>query len=76
MLLTEAQQKNDVLGQAYANLQEEYVKLKSEQDIVLPYQHESLAYDPSVTQPSAAMGLYMYSDSSGYPTNTAPDSWS
>ncbi|ORY59457.1 uncharacterized protein BCR38DRAFT_311829, partial [Pseudomassariella vexata] len=31
MLLSEAQQKNDVLSQAYTQLQAEYLKLKSEQ---------------------------------------------
>ncbi|KAH7026141.1 uncharacterized protein B0I36DRAFT_365749 [Microdochium trichocladiopsis] len=76
VLLNEAQQKNDVLSQAYANLQAEYVKLKSDQDTTLQYQHEPLAYDPSVSQPNAAMNLYMFSDTVEYAHGAAPDGWS
>ncbi|KAK9421542.1 hypothetical protein SUNI508_05777 [Seiridium unicorne] len=50
-LLTEAQQRNDVLNQAYSTLQSEYLKLKTEQDIVTATQYHhppGLNFDPTI----------------------------
>ncbi|KAH8671026.1 hypothetical protein BX600DRAFT_434157 [Xylariales sp. PMI_506] len=70
ILLGEAQQKNDVLNQAYAALQAEYVKLKSEQDSIHHYQSVGLNYDPTIGTAGAIdgvdMDLYLYHDTTGY----------
>ncbi|KAI1494990.1 hypothetical protein F5X96DRAFT_665192 [Biscogniauxia mediterranea] len=50
-LLSQTQQKNDVLSQAYETLQAEYVKLKGDKCTQNDYQHANLAYGP------AAVGL-------------------
>lgn len=68
MLLSEAQQKNDVLGQAYTSLQAEYIKLKTEQAAVAHYQAAALAFDPNMAAGTvgADMDLFLYNDTSGY----------
>lgn len=65
-LLTDAQQKNNVLTQAYSSLQAEYMKLKSEQDTATQYQQAGLAYDPLITTNAGEMDMYLYNDPSGY----------
>lgn len=65
-LLTDAQQKNNMLTQAYSNLQAEYVKLKSEQDTATQYQQAGLAYDPLIATNTGEMDMYLYNDPSQY----------
>ncbi|KAI1344769.1 hypothetical protein F5Y15DRAFT_363491 [Xylariaceae sp. FL0016] len=62
ILLGEAQQKNDVLSQAYATLQAEYMKLKSEQDIANHYQQPGLVFDPTITPVEGEMDLFLYGE--------------
>ncbi|ETS81308.1 hypothetical protein PFICI_06310 [Pestalotiopsis fici W106-1] len=52
-LLNEAQQRNDVLSQAYAGLQADFMKLKSEQDLAaaVQYQQLGISFDPTMTGP-------------------------
>ncbi|KAI0601236.1 hypothetical protein F4775DRAFT_541062 [Biscogniauxia sp. FL1348] len=47
-LLSQTQQKNDMLSQAYETLQAEYIKLKGDQCPQNDYQRANLAYDPAV----------------------------
>ncbi|CAJ2502875.1 Uu.00g102690.m01.CDS01 [Anthostomella pinea] len=66
-LLSEADQKNDVLNQAYASLQAEYVKLKSDQGAAPQYPPPGLAYDPTIGAAAGEMELYLYDDpTAGY----------
>lgn len=76
VLLSEAQQKNDVLSQAYTALQTEYIKLKSEQDTTNHFQQTALAYDPSVGASTADLDLYLYPDASGYGVEVPAERWS
>ena len=66
MLLTEAQQKNNVLTQAYSSLQSEYLKLKSEQDAASHFHQAGLTYDPLMNPNPGEMDMYLYSDPSSY----------
>lgn len=66
VLLNEAQNKNDVLSQAYAALQAEYIKLKNEQDTAVHYQQAGLNFDPTMGTASSDMDLFLYNDTSGY----------
>ncbi|KAI0386624.1 hypothetical protein F5Y04DRAFT_67829 [Hypomontagnella monticulosa] len=66
VLLSEAQKKNDVLSQAYSNLQAEYIRLKREQDTANRYQQSNLVYDPTIGSASGDMDLFLYNGSSGY----------
>ncbi len=63
-MLSEAKQRNDVLGQAYASLHAEYVALKASQLKDQNYP-DGLAY-PAMGLPPAHEGLdmdmYVYSD--------------
>ena len=63
-MLTDAKQRNDVLGQAYAALHAEYISLKTAQIKEQSYQPE-LAY-PAMGMPTATdgldMDLFVYSD--------------
>lgn len=63
-LLNDAQQKNNVLTQAYATLQAEYMKLKSEQDTANQFQQAGLTYDPIIA--AGEMDMYLYNNASGY----------
>ncbi|RYO97610.1 hypothetical protein DL764_007284 [Monosporascus ibericus] len=63
-LLNDAHQKNSVLTQAYAALQAEYMKLKSEQGTANQFQQAGLTYDPIIA--AAEMDMYLYNDASGY----------
>jgi AP-1-like factor len=66
-LLNESQQKNDVLGQAYAALQAEYIKLKNEQDTTAQLQRQGgLNFDPTMAASAADMDLFLYNDNTGY----------
>ncbi|KXJ91029.1 hypothetical protein Micbo1qcDRAFT_195841 [Microdochium bolleyi] len=76
LLLDEAKQKNDVLGHAYATLEAEYVKLKSQQDITSQYQSEALAYNISGSHSDPAMNLYMFPDTGEYVNGTVTNNWS
>ncbi|KAH9900140.1 hypothetical protein F4778DRAFT_782254 [Xylariomycetidae sp. FL2044] len=73
VLLGEAQRKNDVLSQAYASLQAEYIKLKSEQETSTYHHHHhqapppGLPYDPTIGAPTGAeMEMFIYGDGSSY----------
>ncbi|KAK6204221.1 hypothetical protein LQW54_008340 [Pestalotiopsis sp. IQ-011] len=50
-LLKEAQQRNDVLSQAYAGLQADFMKLKTEQDLAaaVQYQQLGMSFDPTMS---------------------------
>ncbi|KAI0005646.1 hypothetical protein F4779DRAFT_621014 [Xylariaceae sp. FL0662B] len=65
-MLSEAQQKNDVLSQAYSNLQAEYIKLKSEQDTASHYQQPGLTYDPTIGTATGDMDVFLYGDPANY----------
>ncbi|KAI0134420.1 hypothetical protein BJ170DRAFT_199069 [Xylariales sp. AK1849] len=68
-LLNEARQKNDGLNQAYATLQAEYIKLKSEQDATAQFQPLGLDFDPTMgTTPAGRvdMDIYIYNDATRY----------
>ncbi|KAK7952228.1 uncharacterized protein PG986_007956 [Apiospora aurea] len=80
VLLNEAQQKNDVLSQAYTALQSEYTKLKTEQATVVQYHHHhqaaaaaaAMSFDPtamggSMSTPADDMNLFLYHDATAYP---------
>ncbi|KAI1380870.1 hypothetical protein F4677DRAFT_441200 [Hypoxylon crocopeplum] len=67
ILLSEAQKKNDVLNQAYSNLQAEYIRLKSEQETADHYQQASLVYDPTIGSATGDMDLFLYNGPSSYP---------
>ncbi|KAI0019349.1 hypothetical protein F4780DRAFT_450777 [Xylariomycetidae sp. FL0641] len=72
VLLGEAHQRNDVLSQAYASLQAEYLKLKTDQDVVAAnhYQQQQqqqqqappLAYDPTIGTgaPAGELDFFLY----------------
>jgi len=65
-MLSDAKQRNDVLGQAYAALQAEYIALKTTQYKDQGY-HTDLAYNPTTMgMPSASdelnLDMYVYSD--------------
>ncbi|KAI5926993.1 hypothetical protein F4810DRAFT_421259 [Camillea tinctor] len=47
-LLSQTQQKNEVLSQAYENLQAECIKLKADQYTQSNYQHTNLPYDSAI----------------------------
>ena len=66
VLLTEAQQKNNVLTQAYSAQQAEYVKLKNEQDVASQFQQTSITYDSLMNPNPSDMDMYLYSDTSNY----------
>ncbi|KAI1402055.1 hypothetical protein F4819DRAFT_300604 [Hypoxylon fuscum] len=66
ILLNEAQKKNDVLGQAYASLQAEYIRLKREQETANQYQQANLVYDPTVGSATGDMDLFLYNGPSSY----------
>ncbi|KAK8089856.1 AP-1-like transcription factor napA [Apiospora hydei] len=82
VLLNEAQQKNDVLSQAYTALQSEYIKLKTEQATVVQYHHHhqaaaaaaaaAMSFDPTAMGSSMStsaddMNLFLYHDATAYP---------
>lgn len=77
-MLNDAQQRNDVLNQAYAVLHAEYVSLKTNQIKDQPYHHQQPEFTYSSSQhsihdlstaPDALdMELYVYPDMNvGYP---------
>ncbi|OTB09115.1 hypothetical protein M426DRAFT_7139 [Hypoxylon sp. CI-4A] len=66
ILLGEAQKKNDVLSQAYSNLQAEYFRLKEEQETTKQYQQANLEYDPTIALASGDIDSFLY-NSSSYP---------
>ncbi|KAI1140405.1 hypothetical protein F5Y05DRAFT_316507 [Hypoxylon sp. FL0543] len=66
VLLTEAQKKNDVLSQAYSNLQAEYVRLKREQESADRYQQAGLVYDPTMSSASGDMDIFLYNGPTSY----------
>lgn len=72
VLLTEAQQRNDVLSQAYGALQAEYLRLKSEQGPATAQgQMLDLGFDPTMGSAVGGvegvdMELYLASDATGY----------
>ncbi|KAL7622984.1 hypothetical protein AAE478_006663 [Parahypoxylon ruwenzoriense] len=66
VLLNEAQKKNDVLSQAYSNLQEEYIRLKREQETASRYQQAGLVYDPSMSSATGDIDLFLYNGPSSY----------
>jgi AP-1-like factor len=64
-MLSDAKQRNDVLGQAYAALQAEYIALKTSQYKDASY-HADLSYNPAVgmttTNDDLNLDMYVYSD--------------
>ncbi|KAI0144002.1 hypothetical protein F4776DRAFT_661102 [Hypoxylon sp. NC0597] len=66
ILLSEAQKKNDVLSQAYSNLQAEYIRLKREQESADRYQQAGLVYDPTMSSASGDMDIFLYNGSTSY----------
>jgi AP-1-like transcription factor len=70
VLLTEAQQRNDVLSQAYGALQSEYLRLKSDQSTAAAQnQMLDLSFDPTIigSAEGVDMDLYLSSnDTTGY----------
>ncbi|KAI1850566.1 hypothetical protein JX265_004276 [Neoarthrinium moseri] len=71
ILLGEAQQKNDVLSQAYTALQTEYLKLKNEQDLATAQYHAvDLNFDPTMGTAAPVdrvdMDMYLCNDTSVY----------
>ncbi|KAI1389786.1 uncharacterized protein F4822DRAFT_428128 [Hypoxylon trugodes] len=66
ILLGEAQKKNDVLSQAYSNLQAEYIRLKREQETAQRFQQASLVYDPTIGSASGDTDLFLYNGLSNY----------
>jgi len=64
-MLSDAKQRNDVLGQAYAALQAEYITLKTTQYKDQGY-HADLSYNPTVGMPATSedlnLDMYVYSD--------------
>ncbi|KAI0179120.1 hypothetical protein GGR52DRAFT_570020 [Hypoxylon sp. FL1284] len=66
VLLGEAQKKNDVLSEAYTNLQAEYIRLKREQEAANRYQQANLVYDPNMDPATGDMDLFLYNGQSGY----------
>ncbi|KAI0472542.1 hypothetical protein GGR56DRAFT_569641 [Xylariaceae sp. FL0804] len=62
VLLGEAQHKNEVISQAYATLQAEYLKLRAEQDAASTYQQPGLMYDPTISVTAADMDIFLYGD--------------
>ncbi|KAK8083310.1 bZIP transcription factor [Apiospora saccharicola] len=82
VLLNEAQQKNDVLSQAYTALQSEYIKLKTDQATAVQYHHHhhqaaaaaaaAMGFDPNAMgggMPTTTddMNLFLYHDATAYP---------
>ncbi|KAI5858179.1 hypothetical protein GGS23DRAFT_335143 [Durotheca rogersii] len=66
VLLGEAQKKNDVLSQAYSNLQEEYNRLQCEQETASRYQQDGPAYDPAIGPAAGDMNWFFYDGPPGY----------
>ncbi|KAI6092318.1 hypothetical protein F4821DRAFT_160738 [Hypoxylon rubiginosum] len=66
VLLGEAQKKNDVLSEAYTNLQSEYIRLKREQEAANRYQQANLVYDPTMDSAAGDMDLFLYNGQSSY----------
>ncbi|KAI0838623.1 hypothetical protein F5Y06DRAFT_267388 [Hypoxylon sp. FL0890] len=66
VLLTEAQKKNDVLSQAYSNLQAEYIRLKRDQESADSYQQAGLVYDPTMSSASGDMDIFLYNGPTSY----------
>lgn len=64
-MLSDAKQRNDVLGQAYAALQSEYLTLKASQYKETAY-HTDLSYNPAVGMAAPGdelnLDMYVYSD--------------